>query len=73
MDLKSALVAANGAATDATVEFTDDGGLHSAAANLAKGELRKGKTLGNPDLSSEIELVARLGTITNPHPPSKKK
>ena len=45
MGLKSALVAANGAATDATVEFTDDGGLHSAAANLAKGSYGRAKLL----------------------------
>jgi len=37
LGLKSALVAVNGAATDATVEVTDDGGLHSAAADLAMG------------------------------------
>ena len=37
MGLKSAFVAVNGAATDATVEVTDDGGLHSATADLAMG------------------------------------
>ena len=57
LDLKSALVVVNRAATDTTVEFTDDGGLHSADADLAmgatlvlvslvgQGEPRKGKTL----------------------------
>ena len=37
LGLKSALAVVNGAATDATVEVTDDGGLHSAAADLAMG------------------------------------
>ena len=62
LDLKSALAVVNGAATDATVEVTDDGGLHSAAADLAmgatlvlvslgQGEPRKGKTLWNSEFS----------------------
>ena len=38
LDLKSALVAVNGGATDTTVEFTADGGLHSADAELAMGD-----------------------------------
>ena len=83
MGLKSALVAVNGAATDATVEVTDDGGLHSAAADLAmgatlvlvslgQGEPRKGKTLWNPDFPARLSL-ARLGTgHHNQHLPPKK-
>ena len=62
MGLKSAFVAVNGAATDATVEVTDDGGLQSATADLAmgatlvlvslgQGEPRKGKTLWNSEFS----------------------
>ena len=60
MGLKAAFVAVNRAATDATVEVTDDGGLHSATADLAmgatfvlvslgQGEPRKGKTLWNSE------------------------
>jgi hypothetical protein len=37
LGLKSALAAVNGAVTDATVEVTDDGGLHRAAADLDMG------------------------------------
>ena len=62
LGLKSALAVVNGAATDATVEVTDDGGLHSATADLAmgatlvlvslgQGEPRKGKTLWNSEFS----------------------
>ena len=82
LGLKSALAAVNGAVTDATVEVTDDGGLHSAAADLAmgatlvlvslgQGEPRKGKTLWNSDLPARLSL-ARLGTRHH-HPPLQKK
>ena len=69
MDLKSALVAANGAATDATVEFTDDGGLHSAAANLAKG------SYGSAKLFRIVTYPAKLSLRPDwaPSPISKKK
>ena len=82
LGLKSALAAVNGAVTDATVEVTDDAGLHSAAADLAmgatlvlvslgQGEPRKGKTLWNSDLPARLSL-ARLGTRHH-HPPLSKK
>ena len=77
VSLKSALTVVNGAAMDTTVEVTDDGGLHSAVADLAMGATLvlcpawpKGASQGeNPwesSLSSKFSL-ARLGPGTTPN------
>jgi len=72
LGLKSALVAANGAATDATVEFTDDGGLHSAAANLAKGSYGRAKLLGILTFQRDW-ACGQTGHHHQPLPPPPKK
>jgi hypothetical protein len=46
LGLKLALAAVNGAVTDATVEVTDDAGLHRAAPDLAKGSHGRAKLFG---------------------------